>query len=164
VASLFGLGLPRTCSPALSLLASDVSRRSLRTWEADQLCPSPESATEHIDSRIVQCQAGIEFTNEMFPDFRGMLPTLATGPQECVVIMASTFRSQFFEMIAWTPTYSEWLLSCDMAPACRYHRRILELLQWLCPPMRLVAQDPGGVLGIRGRARSTTRGFGNVPD
>ena len=82
------------------LLASDVSRRSLRTWEADQPCPSPESATEHIDARIVQCQAGIEFTNEMFPDSRGMLPTLATGPQECVVIMASTFRSQFFEMIA----------------------------------------------------------------
>ena len=45
VAPLFGLGLPRTGSTALSfLLASDRSRRSLRTWEASTPCPPPETA------------------------------------------------------------------------------------------------------------------------
>src|ERR1700722_10725359 len=39
VAPLFGLGLPRTGSTALSfLLASDPSRRSLATWEAGAAC------------------------------------------------------------------------------------------------------------------------------
>ena len=45
VAPLFGLGLPRTGSTALSfLLASDTARRSLRTWEAGRPCPPPETA------------------------------------------------------------------------------------------------------------------------
>ena len=53
VAPLFGLGLPRTGSTALSfLLAQDPARRSLRTWEAGSPCPPPETATEHTDPRI----------------------------------------------------------------------------------------------------------------
>src|SRR6202007_1021359 len=50
VAPLFGLGMPRTGSTALSfLLACDRARRSLRTWEAASPCPPPETATEHPD-------------------------------------------------------------------------------------------------------------------
>src|SRR5436305_5658757 len=65
-APLFGLGLPRTGSTALSfLLAQDPSRRSLRVWEAARPCPPPQTATEHTDPRIAVAQAGIDFTNEM---------------------------------------------------------------------------------------------------
>ena len=72
VAPLFGLGLPRTGSTALSfLLAQDPSRRSLRVWEAANPCPPPETATEHTDHRIAVAQAGIDFTNEMFTGFAG---------------------------------------------------------------------------------------------
>ena len=49
-------------------------------------------------------------TNEMFPDFVGMLPTSATGPQECLLIMALDFRSQVFEGMALLPSYTAWLL------------------------------------------------------
>ena len=104
VAPLFGLGLPRTGSTALSfLLASDTARRSLRTWEAGRPCPPPETATEHTDPRIAETQAGIDMMNEMFPGFVGMLPTSATGPQECILIMALDFRSQVFEGMASIP-------------------------------------------------------------
>src|SRR3974390_635671 len=73
VAPLFGLGLPRTGSTALSfLLAQDPARRSLRVWEAAQPCPPPETATEHSDPRIAVAQAGIDFTNELFTGFAGM--------------------------------------------------------------------------------------------
>src|SRR6478735_2630007 len=88
VAPLFGLGLPRTGSTALSfLLAQDPARRSLRLWEASDPCPPPETATEHTDPRIAAAQAGIDFTNEMFTGFAEMLPTAATGPQECLLVM-----------------------------------------------------------------------------
>jgi hypothetical protein len=51
-APLFGLSLPRTGSTALSfLMALDPARRCLRTWEAQQPCPPPETATEHTDPR-----------------------------------------------------------------------------------------------------------------
>jgi hypothetical protein len=81
-------------------------------------------------------------SNQMFPDFAGMLPTSATGPQECILIMALDFRSEVFEGMALLPSYTEWLLSCDMAPAYRYHERVLKLLQWHCPPKRWWLKTP----------------------
>ena len=149
VAPLFGVGLPRTGSTALSyLLAQDPARRSLRVWEATTPCPPPEAATEHADPRIAVAQAGIDFTNEMFPGFAGMLPTSATGPQECLVIMALDFRSLIFEGMALVPGYSSWLLQCDMQPAYRYHRRVLKLLQWRCPPERWWLKTPAHMLSM----------------
>ena len=149
VAPLFGLGLPRTGSTALSfLLAQDPTRRSLRVWEAAQPCPPPETATEHTDARIADAAAGIEMTNAMFPGFEGMLPTAADGPQECIVVMASDFRSLIFEGMAFVPSYTEWLLACDMTPAYRYHQRVLKLLQWRCPPTRWWLKSPAHMLSI----------------
>lgn len=135
VAPLFGLGMPRTGSTALSfLLALDPERRSLRTWEAGHPCPPPETATEHDDPRIAESQAGIDVIGEMFPDFVGMLPSSATGPQECILLLALEFKSMVFEGMASIPSYNEWLFATDMEPAYRYHRRVLQLLQWRCPP------------------------------
>ncbi len=149
VAPLFGLGLPRTGSTALSfLLACDTGRRSLRTWEAGKPCPPPETATEYTDARIAETQVGIDITNEMFPGFVGMLPTSATGPQECILIMALDFRSQLFEGMASIPAYSSWLLSSDMEPAYRYHQRVLRLLQWRCPPERWWLKTPAHMHSI----------------
>lgn len=149
VAPLFGLGLPRTGSTALSyLLAQDPSRRSLRVWEAGEPCPPPATATEHTDPRIAAAQAGIDFTNEMFPGFAGMLPTEAEGPQECLLPMALDFRSLMFEGMTLIPSYSAWILSCDMEPAYRYHQRVLKLLQWRCPPNRWWLKSPAHMLTI----------------
>lgn len=148
-APLFGLGLPRTGSTALSyLLAQDRSRRSLRVWEAGDPTPPPETATEDSDPRIAVAQAGIDFTNEMFPGFAGMLPTEADGPQECLIPMAWDFRSLMFEGMAYVPSYTEWLLACDMEPAYRYHQRVLKLLQWRCPPNRWWLKSPAHIVSI----------------
>ncbi len=149
VAPLFGIGLPRTGSTALSfLLAQDPARRSLRTWEAGHPCPPPETATEHTDPRIAEAQAGIDFTNEMFPGFGGMIPTAATGPQECLVLMAHDFRATIFGGMARIPSYEAWLLQCDMEPAYRHHERVLKLLQWRCPPERWWLKTPSHMLSM----------------
>ena len=135
VRPVFGLGLPRTGSTALSyLLAQDDSHRSLRTWEAGKPVPPPEAATQHTDPRIAEAEAGISFIAAMFPDFVGMLPSSATGPQECLLLMALDFRSAMFEATAKVPSYSEYLAACDMTSTYQYHRRVLQLLQWHCPP------------------------------
>jgi hypothetical protein len=143
VAPLFGLGLPRTGSTALSfLLAADRSRRSLRTWEASTPCPPPETASEDTDPRIAASAAGIEITHQMFPDFVGMLPSSPTGPAECLMLMALDFRSMVFDGMALLPSLTEWLMACDMEPAYRYHKRVLKLLQWRCPPTRWWLKTP----------------------
>ena len=149
VAPLFGLGLPRTGSTALSfLLAQDPARRFLRVWEADQPCPPPETGTQGSDPRVATAQAGIDFTNEMFPGFAGMLPSEANGPQECLLLMALEFRSLIFDGMANVPTYTRWLMQCDMVPAYRYHERVLKLLQWRCPPYRWWLKTPAHMLSI----------------
>jgi len=100
------------------------------------------------DARIATSQAIIDMTNEMFPDFVGMLPSSATGPQECILVMAFDFRSQVFEGMALLPSYTEWLLTCDMEPAYRYHQRVLRLLQWHCPPTRWWLKSPAHMTSI----------------
>ncbi len=151
VAPLFGIGLPRTGSTALSfLLACDQSRRSLRTWEASSPCPPPETATEHTDPRIAVSAAGIEMSHQMFPEFVGMLPSSPTGPQECLLLMGIDFHSQLFQGMAILPSYTEFLLTCDMEPTYRYHKRILKLLQWRCPPNRWSLKTPSHMTTIAG--------------
>jgi hypothetical protein len=151
VAPLFGIGLPRTGSTALSfLLACDQSRRSLRTWEASSPCPPPETATEHTDPRIAVSAAGIEMSHQMFPDFVGMLPSSPTGPSECLLLMGLDFHSQLFQGMAILPSYSQFLLTCDMEPTYRYHKRVLKLLQWKCPPERWSLKTPSHMTTIQG--------------
>jgi hypothetical protein len=84
----------------------------------------------------------------MFTGFEEMLPSAADGPQECLVPMAFEFRSLIFEGMCRIPSYSKWLLHCDMEPAYRYHKRVLKLLQWHCPPERWWLKSPAHMLSI----------------
>ena len=71
--------------------------------------------------------------------------------------MALDFRSLIFEGMALIPTYSSWLLQCDMEPAYRYHRRVLKLLQWRCPPERWWLKTPAHMLLDRRARRRLSR-------
>ena len=142
VAPLFGLGLPRTGSTALSfLLAQDPRSRSLLAWEASSPTPPPEPATYTTDPRIAASAAGIALIDEMAPKFKTMLPSSPTGPTECLQILALDFRTVMFSALGDNRHYERWLAACDMGSAYRYHERVLKLLQWRFParPWRLKA-------------------------
>ncbi len=65
-APLFGLGLPRTGSTALSfLLAEDTRCRSLLTWECGQPTPPPEPETFATDPRIAAAAVTISFLDSV---------------------------------------------------------------------------------------------------
>jgi hypothetical protein len=137
---LFGLGLPRTGSTALSfLLGEDHRARSLLTWESGMPVPPPDPATFATDPRIAEAAAQISLIDEMAPKFKTMLPTSPTGPTECLQLMALDFRSAMFFALGDNRHYEEWLAGCDMVSAYRYHERVLKLLQWKFParPWRL---------------------------
>jgi hypothetical protein len=150
IAPLIGLGLPRTGSTALSnLLAQDVNVRSLRTWEAMQPCPPPETATEHSDPRIQQSELMLDRRNKLFPRMRTMLPSAANAPTECQTFMGYDFKSQLFQALWHIPRYTEWLNhQADLLPTYRYVKRILKLLQWHCPPKRWRLKNPSHSLFI----------------
>ncbi|TPG31415.1 sulfotransferase family protein [Mycolicibacterium hodleri] len=132
---VFVIGLPRTGTTALSqLVANDPQFRSLRTWESQACTPPPEATTQHTDPRIAQCGEGIAMMDEMFPRMRSMNSSEPEAPTECQDLMGMSFRTFHFDGVVRVPGYLSWLLTCDMRETYTYHRRVLKLLQWHCPP------------------------------
>ena len=140
---VFGLGLPRTGSTALGvMLGQDPGRRALRTWEARQPCPPPEAATQFTDPRIATTQAGLDAQLAADPSLAAMIPMSADAATECLLLTSMDFRSKEFEAFGRINSYNEWLLGCDMGPTYRFHKRVLQLLQWRCPPNRWFLRSP----------------------
>ena len=143
VEPLFGLGLPRTGSTALSfLLARDPGVRYLRSWESATPCPPPATLVG-ADPRIPQD------TPKVLAGSRTHVPADAQGPVECLDLMALDFKSQIFQAFAQIPSYSQWLVDrADFTSTYRYQRRVLKLLAWGEPvrPWRL--KTPAHVLSL----------------
>ncbi|HEY7051383.1 MAG TPA: sulfotransferase [Mycobacterium sp.] len=132
---VFVIGLPRTGTTALSqLVAADPQFRSLRMWESQAPTPPPEADTQDSDPRIAQAEAGLAMLNEMFPLMKTMYNSEATAATECQDLMGMSFRTFHFDGVVRVPGYVAWLMDCDMRETYAYHRRVLKLLQWHCPP------------------------------
>ncbi|MGZ8815551.1 MAG: sulfotransferase, partial [Mycobacterium sp.] len=96
-APLFGLGLPRTGSTALSfLLARDPHIRYLRSWESTRPCPPP-STVQGDDPRVPPDQRPVVVGT------RHHVPNDIQGPMECLDLMALDFKSQMFQAFAQIP-------------------------------------------------------------
>jgi hypothetical protein len=148
-APIFVLGLPRTGTTALSgLLACDPDTRSVRTWESSDPVPPPEASTQDSDPRIARAEAGLAAMHEMFPEMRSMHDATATGPTECQDLLGLEFKAPHFAGQYHIPSFDLWVRSCDMVPAYRTHRRVLQLLQWRCPPTRWHLKTPVHMLAL----------------
>jgi Sulfotransferase family len=132
---VFVIGLPRTGTTALSqLVAADPQFRSLRMWESQAPTPPPETATQDSDPRIAQAEEGLRMLDDMFPLMKTMHNSEATAATECQDLMGMSFRTFHFDGAVRVPSYLEWLMHCDMRETYTFHRRVLKLLQWHCPP------------------------------
>ena len=152
---IFIIGLPRTGTTALSnLLAADPQIRSLRLWESSDSVPPPESATEQSDPRISAARLGLEAMYEAFPRMKTLHFQSATGPTECQDLLGMEFRAEHFDGMARVPSYAEWVIDCDMTGAYAYHRQVLQLLQWHCPPRLWHLKTPVHMLALDALAAS----------
>jgi hypothetical protein len=146
---LFIIGLPRTGTTALSnLLDADPAIRSLRCWESASPVPPPEAATQDTDPRIEPTAQGLEAMYETFPKMRSLHFQTATGPTECQDLLGMDLRTSHFDGMAIVPSYTSWVLDCDMTPAYEIHRRTLQLLQWHCPPYQWHLKTPVHMLSL----------------
>lgn len=133
---VFVIGLPRTGTTALSqLVAADPQFRSLRMWESQAPTPPPEAASQYTDPRIAQAEAGLKLLDDMFPLMKTLYNSEPTAPTECQDLMGMSFRTFHFDGAVRAPGYLAWLMDCDMRGTYTYHRRVLKLLQWHCPPV-----------------------------
>jgi hypothetical protein len=139
-APLFGLGLPRTGSTALSfLLAQDAGVRYLRQWESSRPCPPP-STVRGPDPRIT-VTAGQVGSKEH-------VPADVNGPMECLDLMALDFKTQIYLAFAHIPSYASWLTDADLASTYLYERRVLKLLAWGEPSRPWRLKSPAHMLWI----------------
>jgi hypothetical protein len=144
-------GLPRTGTTFLhGLLAQDPDVRVPMQWEVDMPSPPPEAASWATDPRIAQGKALYSQLHAALPDLRKAHPLDADLPAECINMFDVSLRSMVLPSTYSMPTYLEWLLAADPAPAFAIHRRMLQQLQWRGPKRRWVLKTPAYMVYGRG--------------
>jgi hypothetical protein len=143
---LFGMGLPRTGSTALSvLLALDPGIRYLAAWQAERPCPPP-STVAGPDERLGIARAEERERLAHSPRHAKLVPGSPTGPMECLSLLAMDFKSAVFNGLARIPSYTGWLLhEADHRSAFLYEKRVLRLLQWGYPAVPWRLKSPSHV-------------------
>ncbi|MCF2526704.1 sulfotransferase family protein [Yinghuangia soli] len=127
---LFVIGPPRTGTTLLSgLLHADPRRRAPLRWEAMRAVPPVQADALETDPRVAEEEASQLFMDALNPGFKAIHDEPATGPTECVSILAQDFRGLLFDVILEAPSYREWNLDCDHTSAYDYHRLQLQVMQ-----------------------------------
>jgi hypothetical protein len=140
---LFIVGMPRTGSTLLHhLLAQDPASRVAQAWEVLAPSPPPAKATYATDPRIANTAGRLGWFDALAPEFKAIHPLGAQLALECIAIMSPSFRSSRFHTSYRVPTYQSWLEEQDLGPAYRFHRRMLQQLQWRGPAGRWILKAP----------------------
>ncbi len=145
-------GLPRTCTTiAHTLLALDPGARFLRNWESTMaVCPPPRLMSSAIDPRIQACQTAMDGFFTAMPQLRGIngINFMTHGTSECQNLMVHEFVHFGHAAGSSLFSYGDYLSDCDYGPAYRYHKQLLQVLQWKCPNERWVLKAPIHLFGL----------------
>lgn len=140
---LFVIGAPRTGTTILhALLAADDRHRVPLGWEFLRPVPSPISETRETDARIGLADAELRLPGLVTSGLGAIHTYGGQMTKECLSAMSFTFRSEEFVSRYYTPTYIDWLSSCDMTPAYEMHRLVLQILQRRMPTSKWVLKSP----------------------
>jgi hypothetical protein len=144
-APVFIVGQPRSGSTHLhALLACVEGVRAPRFWELSAPSPPPELATYDTDPRIAAVQAMVD---AMPAEMLVRHPMSATRPEQCNGLFDWSFINQAWMASYDVPSYRDWFLDADYAPAYEAHRRSLQQLQWHHPG-RWVLKYPKHLLSL----------------
>jgi hypothetical protein len=142
-APLFVTGAPRTGTTILfALLAQDRALRAPEGWELLRPVPPPDPSTFEHDARIAIADRELTLPTAVVSGIQSIHVYAGRMPKECVSAMSFEFLSDEFTVRYNVPTYTEWLLRCDMRPAYEAHRRVLQLLQRRYDKVQWVLKSP----------------------
>lgn len=141
-APLVVASLPRTGTTLLhGLLAQDPRNRAPATWEV--MYPAPPPGTGRgVEDRMRRVRRQLGWFDRMAPEYKVAHPVGAELPQECMAITTHAFESPRFHRTHRLPGYREWIGRRDHRHAYRFHRRLLQHLQWRTPGERWVLKSP----------------------
>jgi hypothetical protein len=132
---VFILGLPR-CGTSLlhALMGSDPSVRTPLQWEVAAPSPPPEAASFATDPRAAAFDAFVEkeFVGK-WADVRKAHPIGAWIPQECGMMLETSFCGVNPSMLFRVPSFFSWYLQADTTYGYEVHRMWLQHLSWRNP-------------------------------
>lgn len=146
-------GFPRSGTTFLHrLMAVDPQFRTTQAWETYFPVPPPDPRTYHEDPRIQMTEKLYEMTFRTCPALATTHPMDATWVEECWPLVDRTFIRQLLCIFYDCPSYRQWVLARtheEMVEAYRYHRKLIQVLQWRFPGARWLLKAPihGGWLG-----------------
>lgn len=145
------IGLPRTgTSHLMNVLSQDPDHRTLSFWEISEPVPAPNENALWRDPRRYYYAMVIQLANYLVPPLRSVHNLRLDGPEECILLLANSFRSHYFIVEYSAPTYLEWLKTCDYRPAYREHKQQLQILQSGIARKRWLLKAPSHMDGIEG--------------
>jgi len=149
-APLFLMGLPRSGTTFLHhLFDHDPRLRLLRTWETLRPCPPPALDPVSVTTRL---EAARQFVGQWQTDVVNFDATHlldADGPDECALVLNQVFAQAGFQNYLKVPSFFRWLYeSADYELVYRYHRSVLQLLQFRAPRRRWVVKYPNHLLAM----------------
>jgi hypothetical protein len=147
---LFITGLPRTGTSILhELLACDPAHRVPLHWEVRHPCPPPEAERYDDDPRIERAERQVQLWNHIVPEYAVMHELGARLPVECIQLTAHEFRSEELMGRHQVPSYAAWYAGCDLVPAYRFHKAMLQHLSWRHRRERWVLKAPSHLAALR---------------
>lgn len=125
------VGMMRSGTTLLQrVLASDPRLACAYGWEVGEPAPRPGWDPSADDPRITGAEAREEQTRTFAAELFAIHPTYVHEAEEEIVFLADAFLSHIPEASCDVPRYRFWLDTQDFAPAYRWLRRMLQLLQW----------------------------------
>ena len=125
------VGMMRSGTTLLQrVLASDPRLACAFGWEVGEPAPRPGWDPAAEDPRLADAEEREELTRTMAPGLFAIHPTYVHEAEEEIVFLADAFLSHIPEASCDVPHYRSWLDGQDFAPAYRWLRRMLQLLQW----------------------------------
>jgi hypothetical protein len=142
------VGMMRSGTTLLQrVLASDPRLACAYGWEVGEPSPRPGWDPVATDPRVADAEAREEQTRTFAAELFAIHPTYVHEAEEEIVFLADAFLSHIPEASCDVPRYRGWIDTQDFAPAYRWVRRMLQLLQWQKrlrgePPRPFVLKTP----------------------
>jgi len=125
------VGMMRSGTTLLQrVLASDPRLACAYGWEVGEPAPRAGWDPAAEDPRIADAEAREEQTRVFASELFAIHPTYVHEAEEEIVFLADAFLSHIPEASCDVPGYRAWIDTQDFAPAYRWLRRMLQLLQW----------------------------------
>ncbi len=125
------VGMMRSGTTLLQrVLASDPRLACAYGWEVGEPSPRPGWDPTVEDPRIADAEAREEQMRTFATELFAIHPTYVHEAEEEIVFLADAFLSHIPEASCAVPLYRSWVDTQDFAPAYRWLRQMLQLLQW----------------------------------